>query len=311
MKKTFLMTRLMTLAIFSILLITGCKKETSDQLSPEQEQEAADMASESQTESEFVFNDVFDNVMGVNAEVGLGGTGVFGKRMASDGSSGREMDLDSTHCFTVQKTHLNQGSFFPVKIILDFGNGCMGADGHMRYGKIITIYTARLINAGAIATTTFENFKIDQISVQGTLKITNTTGNTPGANQKQYTITVRDARLSKPNGNYTEWRSDRVLTQVEGNGTFLPLDDVLRIEGSAKGRVKRGNVLVAWQSEITEPLIKKFTCPWISKGVVRTRRENLSSSSQWVAALNFGTGACDYFATLTINGVTHNIELPH
>lgn len=312
MKKSSLITRLMTFAIFSTILLVGCKKETSENLTPAQEEEAAKISTESQTESEFIFNDIFDNVMGVNSTVGIGGTGVFG-RMAStsDGQSGREMDLDSIHCFTVQVTHLNPPAVFPVKIVIDFGNGCLGADGHMRYGKIITTYTARLINPGATATTTFEGYKVDDISVQGVHKISNTTGSTPGSNLKQFTITVRDAKLSKPNGNYTEWRSDRIITQVEGNGTILPVDDIFRIEGSALGRVKRGNVLVAWQSEITVPLKKKFTCPWISEGIVKTRRENLSSTSQWVAVLNFGNGNCDYLATLTINGVTHNIELPH
>lgn len=311
MKKTSLLTQMMTIMMLSAFIIIGCKKETSDQLTPEQEQEAATLATESQTESEFIFNDVFDNVMGVNTQVGIGGTGVFGKRI-QDGAAGRDMDVDSIqHCFTVQVTHLNPPQIFPIKIVIDFGNGCTGADGHTRYGKIITVYTARLVNNGASATTTFDGFKIDDISVQGTHKITNTTGSTPGGNLKQFKIEIRNAKLSKPNGNYIEWRSDRLITQVEGNGTILPIDDIFRIDGSARGRAKRGNVLVAWQSEITEPLIKKFTCHWISKGVIRTRRESLSSTSPWTAALNFGNGNCDYLATVTINGVTHNIELPH
>lgn len=311
MKKS-LFTRLMTIAIMASLFMVSCKKETSDTLTPAQEEEAAKISTESQTESEFIFNDVFDNVMGVNAQVGIGGTGIFG-RMAStaDGITGREMDLDSTHCFTVQVTNLNLPNIFPIKVVIDFGNGCLGADGHMRYGRIITVYTARLIHPGATATTTFEGFKVDDIAVQGIHKISNTTGSTPGSNFKQFTITIRDARLSRPNGNYTEWKSDRIITQVEGNGTILPVDDLFKVEGAAQGRVKRGDVLVAWQSEITEPLFKKFTCPWISKGVVKTRRETLSSTSPWVAVLNFGNGNCDWLATLTINGVTHNIELPH
>jgi hypothetical protein len=311
MKKKSLLTRMITFAFLSALLITACKKENSDSLSPEQEEEAATVSTESQTESEFIFNDVFDNVMGVSPEVGIGGTGVFGRRASEAQGEGREMDIDSATCFTVQVTPLNPPAVFPVKIVIDFGNGCTGADGHTRYGKIIIVYTARLLVPGASASVEFESFKIDDIAVQGKFKIQNTTASTPGANQKQFTITVRDAKLTKPNGNYTEWKSDRIITQVEGNGTMLPFDDILRIEGSAQGRVKRGNVLVGWKSDITEPLIKKFTCPWISKGVVKTRRENLSATSPWVAVLNFGAGNCDYQATLTINGIVHNIELPH
>ncbi|MFL5774511.1 MAG: hypothetical protein ACJ75F_15210, partial [Flavisolibacter sp.] len=63
--------------------------------------------------------------------------------------------------------------------------------------------------------------------------------------------------------------------------------------------------------EITEALKKKFICHWISKGIIRMRRETLPATSPWVAILNYGNGDCDYLATLTINGVTHQIQLPH
>ena len=36
---------------------------------------------ESDAEAEAVFDDVFDNVMGVNAEVGIGGTGFLAVRL--------------------------------------------------------------------------------------------------------------------------------------------------------------------------------------------------------------------------------------
>lgn len=313
MKKVFLFTPLMTIALFVALIITGCKKESSETLSPVEEEEAARISSEARAETELVSNDVFDNVMGVNDEVGMEGTGVFGGRTTGgDLLVNRGMDLDSIQCFTVTVTKLNPPAHFPVKIEIDFGNGCVGADGHLRSGKIITVYTGRLIHAGAIATTTFENYKIDSISVEGTHKITNTTNSTPGSNQLQFTVDIVDGKLSKPNGNYIKWNSNRVKTRIEGNGTpFVPFDDVFSIEGHAIGHVKRGNVIVAWKSEITQPLIKKFNCPWIVKGVIRTRRAALGTNSVWVASLNFGNGNCDYLATLTINGVVHNIQLPH
>lgn len=309
MKRNNLITRLTTTFLIFSLLIIGCKKETSDNLSPVQEEEAASFSTESEAESEAVFNDVFDNVMGVNTEVGIGGTGVFG-RVSRSGFDGREMNVDSIPaCLTITIVRLNPPQQFPVKIIFDFGTGCLGNDGHTRSGKIITEYTGRLIIPGKSATTRFEGFKFDSISVTGTHKITNTTA--LGSNQAQYTIDVTNAKLSKPNGNYSEWNSHRVIRQIEGNGTVLPVDDIFSITGSAHGRVKRGSLLYAWQSEITEPLRKKFICHWISKGIIKVRRETLPATSPWVAVLNYGNGDCDYLATLTINGVTHNIQLPH
>jgi len=295
--------------VFIIVIFNSCKKELSEPVTPVQEEDAANYFSQSETESELVFNDVFDNVMGVNTEVGIGGTGIFGRISSSTGTS-REMNVDSIPpCVTITITRLNLPDLFPVKIVMDFGNGCTGADGHIRYGKIITTYTGRLIIPGKSATTIFDGFRLDSFQVQGTHKVTNTTAS--GSNHAQYTVDVTDAKLTRPDGNYTSWGSHRVITQIEGNVTITPIDDIFTIEGTAHGRVKHGNDIFAWQSEITEALRKKFICHWISKGIIRMRRETLPATSPWVAILNYGNGDCDYLATLTINGVTHQIQLPH
>lgn len=307
MKKSVLFTQLITAAFFASLMLIACKKENSSSLSPAEEEQAANYSSESETENEAVFNDVFDNVLGVNSEVGIGGTGVF-SRMASNG---RETGVDSIpSCVTVSITLLNAPARFPMKIVIDFGSRCLGRDGHTRAGKIITEYTGRLTQPGNSATTTFDGFKFDSITVQGTHKITNTT--VAGSNQRQFTIDVTDAKLTKPDGNYSLWTSNRVITQTEGNGTpFVPLDDVFQVTGSSHGQVKHGDLIYAWNCEITDPLIKKFICHWISQGVIKVRRESLSTNSQWVATLDYGQGNCDFLATLTINGVSHEIKLPH
>jgi hypothetical protein len=307
MKSFSMLTRLMT-TVFIILIFNSCKKEVNETVTPVQEEEAANYFSQSETESELVFNDVFDNVMGVNTEVGIGGTGIFGRISSSTGTA--LMKVDSIPpCVTITITRLNLPDLFPVKIVMDFGHGCPGADGHTRYGKIITTYTGRLIIPGKSATTTFDGFRLDSFQVQGTHKVTNTTAS--GSNHAQYTVDVTDAKLSKPDGNYTSWGCHRVITQIEGNVTITPIDDIFTIEGTAHGRVKHGNDIFAWQSEITEALKKKFICHWISKGIIRMRRETLPATSPWVAILNYGNGDCDYLATLTINGVTHQIQLPH
>jgi hypothetical protein len=296
---------LATMLVFTFLL-NSCTKETSsdDPLSPQEEQEAAMAMSESEAEAELVFNDVFDNVMGANDDVGMAGTGVFG-RVAATGY-GPIARTDSTPCFTVTVTHLNNSTPFPVRIVLDFGAGCVGRDGHLRSGKIITTYTSRLVVPGASSTTTFENFYIDSIRVQGIYKITNTST----SSVHQFKIDVENAKLTKTNGNYSEWNSHKTITQAEGTGTpFFPLDDIYKIEGSANGKVKRGDRIFAWRSEIAEPLIKKFTCRWIVKGIVRTGRLSNTVNSPWVAVLNYGNGSCDNQATLTINGTTHQITL--
>ncbi|HEX4877115.1 MAG TPA: hypothetical protein VFV31_10620 [Chitinophagaceae bacterium] len=282
---------------FMVLSVTSCQKEQSQNGTDEQqEMEASKNSGEADGEAEIVFNGVFDDVMGVNDEVGMSGTGIFGR---------------VTACPDVTVTRLNPPDPFPVRVTLDFGTGCVGRDGHFRKGKIVTVYTNRLIVPGAVATTEFVNFFFDSVSVQGVHKVTNTSSpvaNTPPA--RQYKVEAINAKLTRPNGNFTEWNSLKVITQVEGFATPAPLDDIFRIEGNANGRVKRGALLVAWQSTIIEPLMKRFNCRWIVRGKVRIVRLNLSANSPWIGVLDFGNGDCDNRATITVNGVTHQITLP-
>lgn len=299
MKSRFSLTQFVTLSFFfSLLMITSCQKENSQSGSDEQQQiEASRVSSESDSESEMVFNGLFDDAIGVNDEVGMGGIGIFGR---------------TTACPDVTIVRLNAPSPFPVKIILDFGvDGCRSNDGHLRRGKIITIYTGRLLYPGSMATTTFDGFYFDSTKVEGTHKITNTSPPiTTQPPSRQFTADVIDAKLTRRNGDFSEWNSHKVITQVEGLGTIIPHDDIFKVEGNARGKVKRGPLVVLWESAITEPLVKRFNCRWIVKGRVRTVRANTTVNSPWVAVLDFGSGTCDNQAVITINGVSHQITLP-
>ena len=309
--KTISLCTLGIIALFSFtLLFYGCGKENSglSGLSPDQEQTASQVSVQSETEAQLAFNDIFDNVMGANNQVGMAGTGVFGRLIAGV-NCGQPVErgngIDSTHCFSVSFTSL-ASTTFPLKLVIDFGNGCLGNDGHMRYGRIITVYTGRLIEAGKSATTTFDGYKIDSFSISGTHVVTNTT--TTG--QRQFTVDITNAKINKPSGHNEEWNGHRVINQVDGSATpEWPTDDVFSISGSGYGKAESGNVIFAWQSKITEPLTKKFICPWILQGILNVHRETLPSNSPWVASLDYGTGGCDNIALLTINGRTTQITL--
>ena len=299
-------TRFAALVLASILVFGSCKKETSADTT--QEEFASQASSEADAESDDIFNEVFDNVMGVNADVAFGGTGVFGRMNA--GTIGGTARL--TACPDVTITHLSTTSVFPVKVVMDFGTGCTGRDGRSRSGKIITEYTNRLMVPGAKATTTFENYAVDSIKVEGTHIITNQSDITStNCMTHKWKVAVENAKLTKPNGNYVEWNSIRTIVQAEGMCTpFIHLDDIYKIEGGSNGKVKRGNLLIAWRSETAEPLIKKFSCRWLVKGVIRIIRQNLATNSPWVATINYGHGDCDNKALATINGIPHIITLP-
>lgn len=271
--------------IFTVFAVVSCEKENSQSATDEQELEASNVSTEAEGEAELAYNDVFDDVMGVNEEVALGGTGVFGR-------------VNTCPTVTITRPTANP---FPVRVQLDYGNGCVGRDGRFRKGKVIVEYTSRLIVPGAIATTTFDGYFIDSVKVEGTHKITNTSVPTNTPPTRSYRVEVINGKLTRPNGNFVEWNSTRNITQVEGLATAIALDDIFRIEGNSRGRVKRGNLITVWESNITEPLIKRFTCRWIVKGKIRVVRLNPTVNNAWVAVLDFGNGLCDNLAWITIN----------
>src|SRR5215218_10190815 len=79
MRKSVSLAGFITVAFVGSLLFTGCKKETANTFSAAEEENVALFSSQSEVESQFVFNEVFDNVMGVNGDLGFGGVGIFGR----------------------------------------------------------------------------------------------------------------------------------------------------------------------------------------------------------------------------------------
>jgi hypothetical protein len=304
MKTISLFLRIILIILSVSLVFYSCKKETSqDNLTEQEEEQASLTTSESEAESEIIFNEVFDNVMGVNNDVGLSGTGIFGRisTISTSTETARIMG-----CYIVSITHTIQGQDFPLRIEIDFGGGCPGKDGRVRSGKIITEYTGRLLVPGKSATTVFKDYTVDSVKVEGTLKITNT----GSATLRQFTIEVTGGKLTSPNGNYTKWNSLKQVTQVEGMATpDLHIDDVFTVTGHASGEIKTSRFATAWESNIVEPLRIRYSSAWISKGIVKIIRRNQTADSKWAGVLNYGNGTCDNKATLLVNGVEHQIIL--
>ncbi|MEO7922785.1 MAG: hypothetical protein ABIR30_03845 [Chitinophagaceae bacterium] len=302
MKSRFNLAQFIIPGLFLCLLSVACKKETSRSVTDDQEQETASQVSgEADGVAEEIFGGLFDDAMGASNDVGVSGSGVFYGRI--------DTLTPVPRCFTITILHPNNTPF-PVRTVIDFGTtGCPGPDGRVRRGKVITDYTARLTYPGATATTEFEGFYVDSFKVEGRHIITNIGSVVPLV--RKFKVEMIDGKLLKTNGNYITWSSTKTINQFEGLGTpDIPIDDIFKIEGSAHGRVLRGNLLVGWESAIIEPLVKRVTCRWLVRGKIRVIRLNSPANSPWVAELDFGNGLCNNQATLTINGRTSQITLP-
>ena len=112
---------------------------------------------------------------------------------------------------------------------------------------------------------------------------------------------VMIAKLTFEDGSTTTWTKTRTSTLIEGADTAVHNDDVWSSTGTATGVNRNGK---NFSATITEPLIKRASCRWISAGVIeftvgaRTRK------------LDYGNGDCDRLGELTLaNGDTYTIHL--
>jgi hypothetical protein len=299
MKKTFNLTKGVTFfALFVALVLTSCKKESStlnEQTTTTEELTATKEAAKEDAEMEAQYDDVFNITSSINTadageDLGLGAN-----------VSGLD-DLGATtntrgRCFTVTVVP-NIPGVFPKTVTIDFGNGCLGRDGKYRKGKIVSIYTNRMLVPGAKVSTTFINYQVDSVKIEGT----HITENTSTSNMQGWKVIVIDGKVSSTITNrWRKWNSTKNILQIAGNGTpNFPMDDVYKITGGARGSNSNGNT---WAAGIQDPLIKKITCRWIVKGTVHLARDGRE------ALLDYGNGECDNEAILYINGVSYPINL--
>lgn len=286
MKKARIFLLTFSAVLFFSILFFACNKSVSNTNSATDEQKAQLTASSvAQDQADGAFDDVFANVMGVNADIGIGGgIGVF----------------NFDRCFTVTITP-NDPHTFPKTVVIDFGTGCTGFDGITRRGKIITVYTGPMVLPGSKATTTFDGFYRDSIKVEGTHIVENVSTDSHFI----FNIKVENGKLTAPSGNFIMWNKNITIKQIEGSATIHdPLDDVFSITGSGNGTVKKDTTTLQWTAESLDPLIRKFLCRWAIKGSLKITVNGITG------ILDYGNGDCDNKATLKIGGTVINITLP-
>jgi hypothetical protein len=274
-----------------ILGFSGCKKESNEEMMRDEDAEIMRLTSQDDAIADHIFGDIHDLEMGVLESIGLPDIGLNDSEMTELDSIGRCLKIIITP---------RDPLVFPKTVVFDYGEGCRGPDGKFRKGKVITRYSAPMRVPGATAFTTFENYQVNDVKVQGrhTSKNNSTSGN------RIFTRRVEDGKLAFADGGTVSWDATHTNTQTDGMGTpGFPLDDVFEITGGARGiSVREGNK-VEWSRRIAEPLVKAFNCRWISKGIVHiTRNDNR-------AILDFGNGTCDNKAVIIINGQRKEITL--
>ena len=189
-------------------------------------------------------------------------------------------------------------------ITVNFGaTNCICNDGRNRRGSIILSFNGKYRDSLTVITVNPVNYFVNDNQVSGTKTITNKGHN--AANHLVYEISA-NMTIVKANGAGTiSWSSVRQREWIAGESTLIWSDDIYSITGSASGTSASGN---SFSSIITSPLIRNMSLA-CRKHFIQGILEH-TPNGKATRIINFGNGACDDQATVTINGNTYTITLP-
>jgi hypothetical protein len=276
-----LITRSIPLLAFSALLVTGCRRE-------ENEDNDTNAASDNA-----MADAMFADVTNITDEAGR--TGSL--------SNYRVADLEGllTSCATITFDSVQTSNLDTMTI--DFGStNCTGNDGRNRRGKIIVYYTGRYRDVGHTHNITFDNYFVNDNQLTGTKTVTNTGPNASG--NLVYSITVNGQIILANNGGTISWVSQRQREWIQGESTAIWSDDVYSVTGSASGTSANGST---FSTQITSPLIRNMALG-CRRHFVQGIME-VTPANRPMRTVDFGNGACDNIATVTINNNTYTIQL--
>ena len=186
----------------------------------------------------------------------------------------------------------------PKTITIDYGDGCTQGD-FTKSGMITIVLTDDMMNIGAVRTVTFQNYQINNTSIEGTRVLTHT-----GNDESGHPVFHREVNtVITRNGNEFTRTADELVIWMEGYDTEECGDNVFSVSGS--GTTTRADGVVR-NRNITSPLIIDRICGYITQGIIEIQGPHGTGS------INFGNGTCDDEATvIRPNGNTQVIHLHH
>ena len=199
---------------------------------------------------------------------------------------------------------LYNGKKFPRTITIDYGTTNVACGSSLQNtrnfrGKILININKPHRLAGSVATITFDNFYVNDHKLEGTRTNTNTA---IGANgQPIINISMVGGKVTDPDGKTFTWNTNHTRTWLAGFETLTAVDNRVNITGSASGVSRAGK---AFSATILTPLQYENACRYIMSGSVKITRDNLKDR-----VIDFGNGACDGVATVTVDGQTKTINL--
>ncbi len=191
----------------------------------------------------------------------------------------------------------------PHTMTIDYGTGCVGRDSRNRQGQIVISFDqASLDVPGVNITTAFNNYYVNGRQFTGS--VTRHHDGLNANNNPVYSVTTNVTVYEPGGATSSSVFSSQTQEIIAGSGTPTKSDDMSSFTGTSNGTDINGN---AYGETITSALIKNRQpgCSFFHvQGIVVNQ-----TVGQPVKTTNFGNGACDNLADVTINGNTQTITL--
>jgi hypothetical protein len=185
---------------------------------------------------------------------------------------------------------------------IEFGDhDCKCLDGRLRRGDIIIQYMGKYTDSLQTHTITFSNYFINGNELTGTIYVTRI--DTTVVGNWYYQVTVNDTLNMSPDplkSQLIAWNGTLVRQWITGFLTLDRSDDVFSISGNANLTRPNGH---QYSFSISAPLRIALGCDYTEAGVVNINGYN------GARILNYGGGACDNIAQVTIGLNVNQISL--
>jgi hypothetical protein len=281
MKTKKILTVTSMLLIFIAAIFYACKKDNSTSSTALSDDESVLVQDDAAASS------ALDDAMAEVDDIGMGST---------------LQAYEAPSCKTAKlETSIGE---WPRKITIDFGNGCAGKTGRAKSGKIHLILDGpkafRFWYPGTYRTVTFENFKVNNRSVEGTKTITFKGFNNQG--QPYWEIKLVNGKVTFKDSTWISrsFVHTRTLTSTLDSTSNIVVGE-FKIEGSGSGTTRKG---LNYTDAITTPLILSQNCKHIKTGEIQIIIEGKGTIT-----LTYENNNCDGKAIIKKNGKTKEIDL--
>ena len=180
---------------------------------------------------------------------------------------------------------------FPKTFNVDFGTGCT-INNIIRKGKLKITFSNYVNESGSTMTIERENYYVNGNKVEGKIEYKNITMN---ATTPQWTRKVTNGIFTDTKGEVYSNTGFYTIKQTTGVETLQLNDNTYEMtEGTHTVTKQNGGTITL---TVSETLVKKFDCDYISKGKLNVETTLLNGK------IDYGNGDCDNNATYTQNGI--------